>query len=110
MNYSYKEGTFEFWIKIKKNPNWLKNELPYKFFDAPLGDARIKILKTPDMKFYVENYHPLTYIRTLSYDLRHLDKEKDYYIVLTWTEIEIVLYINGKPVGRVKNEMEVLVK
>ncbi|MEW6006628.1 MAG: hypothetical protein AB1595_00495 [bacterium] len=106
---SYKEGTIKFWIRISLNPTWLKDTLGYSFIDKMVGDAKVKILKTPDMKLYVEHYHPLTYFRTLSYDLNLLDKEKDHHIVLTWSPIDLILYIDGKPVAKIENRLEALV-
>ncbi|MBU1753801.1 LamG domain-containing protein [bacterium] len=100
MAYTYKEGTVDFWIKIDRNPNWLKNKIGCKFLDEPIGDAKIRIIKTPEMQLYIEHYHPESHIRTLSYDLISLDAEKDHHIVLTWSKEEIILYIDGKPVAK----------
>lgn len=42
---SYKEGTFAFWVRINKNPNWLKDRYEYILFDDRIGDAMVKIQK-----------------------------------------------------------------
>ena len=102
---SYKEGTFTFWIKINRNPDWLKIGTAFKFVDQSIGDAHIKITKIPDMKLYVEHYHPLTYIRTLSCDLSLLDTEKDHHIALTWSPVELILYIDGEPAAKIENKI-----
>ncbi|MDI6752409.1 MAG: hypothetical protein QME07_06140 [bacterium] len=72
-----------------------------------VGDAQIKIIKTPDMKLYVEHYHPLTYIRSISHDITDL-AEKDHHIALTWTPKEMILYVDGEPVAKIANEIEAL--
>jgi len=105
---TYKEGTAEFLVKIERNPTWLKDGVGRRFFDGSIGDAKIKISKTPDMKLYVEHYHPVSYIRTLSHDISSLDPEKDHHVVITWTPAELILYIDGEPVGKIENSISSL--
>ncbi|MFH0774914.1 MAG: hypothetical protein V2A53_05410 [bacterium] len=105
MSYTYKEGTFEFWVRIERNPTWLKDRVGRRFFDGPIGDAKLQVSKTPDMKLYVEHYHPVSYIRTLSHDISLLDPEKDHYVVITWTPAELILYIDGGLVAKIEDRM-----
>ncbi len=106
---SYKEGTLRFWMRINRTPNWLKDRYEYTLFDDRIGDAMVKIQKISQMKLYVEHYHPLTYFRTLSYDLNGIDKNKDHQIALTWDPTELILYIDGKCAARIESKLEAIV-
>jgi len=96
------EGTITFWATLNK-----PNDVYQKGYIFDIGDSLIKNRMSLFVdgngflvwKIYESNYN----IHALNYDINKYLKGERFFITLTWLqEGELIMYINGEPVSKIK--------
>jgi len=95
------EGSIEFWIN-HKHKDWSTNDHGYRFKTFSSHGVSFTAQKHPDRTFELIVDGPLDSQFTFKCPIPECD-ERGLHTVVTWTRLEVHLYLNGRLVETVSS-------